>query len=257
MKIRKYTTLVVAVLYLIVVYISPSYFINKPKFLLLNILKFPLRMTNKIFYDINYMINSKHLIEENISLNQTVNTLTHQLLQYQQTDKQNRRLKRLLEFEQKSPFSLVSARIISKDSTNFSNSILIDKGRDAGIRNDTPVVAESGLLGRVVLGSSKTSRVMLITDPNSRVSAIVARTHQLGMVYGISANLCKLQYLPLDADIRLGDEVITSGFSDIYPKNILIGRVVKIIREKRGLSLSALIEPALDITKQEEVSCIR
>jgi rod shape-determining protein MreC len=76
------------------------------------------------------------------------------------------------------------------------------------------------------------------------------------MVYGISGRLCKLRYLPLDADIAVGDEVVTSGFSSIYPKGILIGKVIKIAKEPRGLSISALVKPAVGISRLEEVLCI-
>jgi len=196
------------------------------------------------------------MIQQNISLNRTVELLTHKLIQHEDTEAENKRLKKLLRFKQKSPFKLIAARIIGKDSSNLSDTIIIDHGRKSGIKKDAVVIAEAGLVGRVSSDSPGMSRVMLITDPNSRISAIISRSRQLGICYGLSSNLCKMKYLPLDSDIRLGDEVLTSGFSDIYPKGILIGRVVKIERELRGLSLVAYVDPAVDISKLEEVLCI-
>ena len=76
------------------------------------------------------------------------------------------------------------------------------------------------------------------------------------MIYGISSKLCKLRYIGTDADISLGDEIVTSGFSDIYPKGLLIGKVIKIGKEPAGISLYAIVKPAADFSRIEEVLCI-
>ena len=256
MKIKKSITAAVILLYIIVVYFSPPSYINKPKYILLSIAKFPLNLTHSIFSNIGYMLRSKNIIKENRALRKELDTVTSQLTQYKETEAENARLEKLLNFKKQSPFKLMAARVIGKDSSNFSDTVLIDQGSSSGLKENGVIVAEAGLVGHISLLSSKMSRVTLITDPNSRISAIISRTRQLGMVYGTSMRLCKMRFLPLDSDIKVGDEVMTSGFSDIYPKAILIGKIVKIIKEPRGLSLSALIEPAVDIFKIEEALCI-
>jgi rod shape-determining protein MreC len=185
-----------------------------------------------------------------------VDSLTQQLARYKETEAENVRLNNLLNFKQQSAFKLVAARIIGRDSSNLSDTIIIDKGKKSGIEEGTVVIAEAGLVGRVFSCSGTISNVILITDPGSRISAVISRSRQSGVIYGISSRLCQLRYLPLDADLILGDEVMTSVLSDVYPKGILIGRVVKIIKEPRGLTISALIEPAVDMSRTEEVLCI-
>jgi len=256
-KIKKYLTFLAVVLYIVIIYFTPPSYINRPKLFFLKIARFPLTLTTRISYNINRMLSSKHLIDENISLNKTVDALTRQLVKYKDIESENLRLNKLLAFKQKSNFKLLAARIISKDPANLSKTIVIDQGKEAGIEDRGVVISEAGLVGHIAQSQDNISRVILITDPNSRISATVLRTRQLGVLYGTSTSLCKLRYLSLSSDIKVGDEIVTSGFSDIYPKGLLIGKVVKVIKEPRGLSLSALIKPAVDLSKLEEVLCIK
>ena len=212
--------------------------------------------TNQIFFNLNNLLHSRDIIQQGLSLRETVDTLTHQLAQYEEIEAENSRLRRLLGFKEDSLFKLKAARIVGKDSSNFSDTILIARGSSSGLKKDAVIIAEAGFIGHLSEVSSAISRVMLITDPNSRISAVVSRSRQMGVVYGTSRKLCELRYLSLDADVKIGDKVVTSGFSDIYPKGLLIGEVIKIRKEPTGLSLTALVKPAVDISRIEEVLCI-
>ncbi|NQT90289.1 MAG: rod shape-determining protein MreC [Candidatus Omnitrophica bacterium] len=211
---------------------------------------------NQVFYNFNYLIHSKKLIKEHASLRKTVDILTQQLVGYKEIETENSRLRKMLEFKERSPLKFKAAGIIGRDSSNLSDTIMIDQGTSAGVKKETVVVAEAGLIGHVIEASSGISRVMLITDANSRVSAVVSRSRQMGVVYGTSTAVCELRYLSLDADVKPGDEVMTSGFSQIYPKGLLIGAVIKVEKEPTGLSLIALLKPSVDISATEEVLCI-
>ena len=256
MNIKKSIPVLVIILYIALIYFSPPKYIDKPKFLLLKIAKLPLNLTHAFFRNINYLAHSKNMIQDNKCLRVTVDALTLQISQYKEIGQENARLRALLNFKKVSSSKLIAAGIIAKDSSNFSDTIVINQGSKQKIKPDAVIVAEAGLVGRVYESSSSMSRVILITDPNSRVSAVCSRSRQIGILFGTSSNLCELRYLPLVTDILVGDEIVTSGFSDIYPKGILIGKVVKIIREQRGLSLTAIVEPAVDFTSLEEVLCI-
>jgi rod shape-determining protein MreC len=197
------------------------------------------------------------MIQENILLNDTVAALTYQISQQKELEQENERLRVSLGFREKSGFSLIAASVIAKDSSNLSDTIVINQGLSKGLKKDTIIISEAGLVGRVDELSANISRVVLITDVNSRISAVISRSRQLGVVHGMPSGICKLKYLPLDSDIEIGDEVVTSGLSDIFPKSILIGRVVNIVREPGGLSISAIIKPSVDFSRLEEVLCIR
>ncbi len=256
MKIKKPILALVIILYVALIYFSPPKYIDKPKFLFLSIAKLPLNLAHTFFRNINYLAHSKDMIQDNKCLHDTVDALTLQLSQYKEIEQENTRLRKLLNFKKVSSSKLIAAGIIAKDSSNFSDTIVINQGSRDKIAQDTVIVAEAGLVGRVYESSPSMSRVILITDPNSRVSAVCSRSRQIGVLFGTSSNLCELRYLPLVTDVLVGDEIVTSGFSDIYPKGILIGHVIKIIREQRGLSLTAIVAPAVDFTSLEEVLCI-
>lgn len=256
MKIKRSLTFLLAVLYIAVVYFSPPRYIDKPKFIFLKVFKLPLNLTRNLFKEINFLVKSKDMIKENSLLYETVFTLTSQLARYKDVEGENERLKAILGFKQKSNLKFIPASVIAKDSSNFSDAIVIDQGTAKGIKKDTVVISQAGLVGRVLDGLSDISRVSLIVDPNSRVSAITLRARQIGVVYGSSSGMCSMRYISLDADIKEGDEVLTSGFSDVYPKGLIIGTILKIVKEPRGLSLSAIIKPAVDFTRLEEVLCI-
>lgn len=256
MKIQKHLTFLVLFLYLLLIYFSPTRYINKPKFIILQIVRLPLSAANRIFSNINYLLHSKDLISQNKLLQNTVDKLTVELSRNKEIERENLRLKKLIKFKEASSFKLVPAKVIGRDSSNLSDSIIINVGSKKSVKEDTVVLSEAGLIGRVYNSSSTMSRVMLITDANSRISAIISRSRQFGMLYGTSTGLCILKHLPLDADLILGDEVITSGFSDIYPKGIAVGKVIRIVKEPRGLTLSAIIHPLVDMGRLEEVLCI-
>lgn len=256
MKIQKSISFLAVLLYIVIIFFSPASYLNQPKFLFLNIIKYPLTLATKISYNLNNLLHSREAIQQNLSLLKTIDILTGQLTQYKEIEAENRRLRKLLDFKESSPLKLKAVRIIGKDSSDFFNTILIGRGRSSGIKKDTVVISEAGLVGVVSSASSGISSVTLITDPASRLSAIVSRSREMGVVYGLSAKLCQLRYISLEADIKIGDEVVTSGFSDIYPKGLLIGEVVKIEKEPSGLSLTALVKPAADISRIEEVLCI-
>jgi rod shape-determining protein MreC len=255
-KIQKYLTLSAIILYIAVIYFSPPQYINKPKFIFLYAFRLPLTITRNLFKEIVFLAQARSIINENIMLHDTVAALTYHISQQKELEQENERLKTLLGFKEKSNFKLIPASVIAKDSSNFSNTIAIKQSQSKGVKKDSIVISEAGLVGRVYDTSAGISRVMLITDINSRVSAVVSRSRQGGIVYGMYSGMCQLEYLPLDSDIEVGDEVVTSGFSDIYPKGILIGTVVSIIKQPRGLTISAVLKPSVDFTRLEEVLCI-
>jgi rod shape-determining protein MreC len=255
-KIQKYLTLSAIILYIAIIYFSPPQYINKPKFLFLRAFRLPLTITRNLFKEISFLSQARGMIDENIMLHDTVAALTYHISQQKELEQENERLKTLLKFKERSNFKLIPASVIAKDSSNFSDTITIKYSQSKGVKKDTIVISEAGLVGRVYDALAGISRVMLITDINSRVSAAVSRSRQGGVVYGRYSGMCELKHLPLDSDIEVGDEIVTSGFSDIYPKGILIGTVASIIKQPRGLSLSALVRPSVDFTRLEEVLCI-
>lgn len=198
-----------------------------------------------IFYHRNFIENER-LKKEISSLRQRINTAEELSLE-------NKRLRALLSFKQNSLFTLVAARVIARDPSNWSSVIIIDKGKRDGIKPSLAVITKQGLVGKVIEVGNVTSKIMLITDPNLGVSALLQRSRQEGLVSGTLENLLIMRYLSADIDIKVSDVVITSGLSQIYPKGIIIGRVIEIGREYSGLQHFAMIKPEVNFSALEEV----
>ena len=198
-----------------------------------------------VFYHRN-LVENEALRKDSALLRQKIHNLNEVYLE-------NMRLKSLLSLKQKSPLKVVAARVIGTSADSWSSAVLIDKGLHHGIRRNMVVMDYLGLVGRIVESSQFTSKVMLITDPNMGVSGLVQRTRQEGLVSGTLGENLVMRYLPEETDIAVSDTIVTSGSNSIYPKGLLIGKVVDVGSEFSGLSRYATIRPVARLSSIEEV----
>jgi rod shape-determining protein MreC len=189
-------------------------------------------------------------------LQNSIDLLRLRLFDLRELSQENVRLKNLLNFKQKSPLHLLSARVIGRSIDSWSSSVIIDKGRYNGIKSGMVVISPKGLVGSVVESIDNTSKVLLINDPNQGIFCIVQRSRQEGLVSGTLGSNLIMRYLPDESQIAVGDVIITSELSQVYPKGLLVGRVVSIGREFSGLNCYALVKPVVDLTSIEEVLVI-
>lgn len=182
--------------------------------------------------------------------------LRRRLFDLREVEQENKRLKNLLSFKQKSPFRLVASRVIARSPDSWSSSVIIDKGRYNGIRRGMAVINAQGLIGRVIESAEGSSKVLLINDPSQGVSSIVQSSRQEGLVSGSLGSNLIMRYLPIDAQVSVGDIIITSELSRVYPKGLLVGKVISIGKEFSGLSRYAVIRPAANLSSIEEVLVI-
>jgi rod shape-determining protein MreC len=185
-----------------------------------------------------------------------IGILRTRLFNLRELDLENTRLKNLLNFKQTSALRLIPARVIGRSLDSWFSSIIIDKGKYSGIRPGMVVINPQGLVGRVVESVNNSSKILLVNDPSLGISSIVQRSRQEGLVSGtLGANLI-MRYLPEDAQISVGDIIVTSDLSQIYPKGLLVGRVINIGREFSGLNRYAIVRPAAELASIEEVLVI-
>jgi rod shape-determining protein MreC len=225
---------------------NPTQKIFKPHLSFIGLVKHEL--SGFIFYHRN-MIQAERLQKD-------VDLLRWRLFDLREVSQENVRLKNLFNFKQKSSLRLVAARVIGRSVDSWSSSVVIDKGRDNGIKSGMAVISPQGLVGSIVESMDNTSKVLLINDPNQGIFSIVQRSRQEGLVSGTLGSNLIMRYLPDDAQIIVGDVIITSELSQIYPKGLLLGRVVNIGREFSGLNRYALIKPVVDLASIEEVLVI-
>ncbi|MET0151993.1 MAG: rod shape-determining protein MreC [Candidatus Binatia bacterium] len=166
---------------------------------------------------------------------------------------ENQRLSRLLDFQFEAPSQVVTARVIGKDASGIFESFVLDRGERDGVRPGMAVVCADGVVGRIAQASPHGSRVLLLSDHNSGVDALVQRTRARGLVEGALSRSCSMKYIKRSDEIDVDDVVVTSGLDGIFPKGVLIGRVSAVTRKDFGLFQVAEVVPAVDFSKLEEV----
>jgi len=190
---------------------------------------------------------------ENERLRVETTMLKRRLDQLQDQALETQRLERLLAMRHASRAEFLTARVVGKDATNWFKTILLDRGSLEGIRRNQSVLAPDGLVGRVVEVTPTSARVQLLTDPVSAVGGLIQRTRVTGIVSGNLGAGARVRYLPLMADVNVGDEVVTSGMGGVFPKGILIGRITSVERKSGALFQEATLQSAVDLSRLEEV----
>jgi rod shape-determining protein MreC len=200
-----------------------------------------------------YLIGQR---EENLALRGEAAGLKERLNALREVVQENKRLKELLAFKETSGYHAITARVIGTDPTSLFRTITIGAGSSDGVRKGMAVVTSEGVVGRVINSSSGTSRVLLATDRNSDIDAVIQRSRDRGIAEGAGPDTLHLKYMPRSADVVEGDMVVTSGIGGIFPKGLVIGSVSRLDKTSGGIFLYAEVRPSLNFSKLEEVLVI-
>ncbi len=198
---------------------------------------------------------------ENQMLRADIEKLRQDELNITEIMAENIRLRSMLDYKKESPqFDTITASVIARDPGAWTNIIIINKGSNNGLTKDMPIITPRGLVGHVVQVFANTAKVQLLLDPRSAVGSLVQRPESrvAAIVEGNGMNpmIPRMVNLARDADVIRGDKIITSGFGGIYPKGLLVGEVVDIVNDEGGLLKYALLTPAADFGRLEEVMII-
>ena len=137
-------------------------------------------------------------------------------------ERDNRRLRQLLELQQDSTDRL-RAPVISREPLGWWQQLVLGSGALEGLRPGQAVLAPGGLIGRISAVTPSTARVTLLTDPTSRVGVWVARSQTHGLLSGVGRGRPLLRFLEQDPQVRPGDVVVTSPASTLVPPNLPVG----------------------------------
>ncbi|HET9915983.1 MAG TPA: rod shape-determining protein MreC [Candidatus Binatia bacterium] len=165
----------------------------------------------------------------------------------------NRRLQQLLDFRNELPAGAITASIIANSATSWFQSCTLNKGSADGLRKGMWVVTPLGVVGKVVAVTGRTAKVLLVTDPNSGIDVLVQRTRSRGIVSGSLESGTVLKYMKRSEDVQEGDRLVTSGLDKIFPKGLLVGTVIKVRKQSRGLFQTVEVWPAVQAARVEEV----
>ena len=141
---------------------------------------------------------------------------------------ENINLKKLLDYKRDSNFDLVASKVLNMGSSSNLSSITINVGSDDGVKENLPIIIPEGVIGKTIFAGKSTTLVQLITDVNFRASVRIYPSGSVGILRFLRDDICEVREVQKNAEIKLGDTVLTSGFSDIYPPNLKIGSVIEI-----------------------------
>ncbi|MBI5637314.1 MAG: rod shape-determining protein MreC [Nitrospinae bacterium] len=167
--------------------------------------------------------------------------------------KKHRRVDEMLGNGALKPDSLLLAEVAAWDATNIARTMVINRGDEQGVREGMVAMTRLGLVGRVVAVTANAARVLLITDARSAVDCYVQRTRTRCVVVGQNRKRCDVLYLPVNADVKAGDMLISTGLGGIYPAGLPVGRIATLEAGSSKLFFKAEMVPAADLERLEEV----
>jgi rod shape-determining protein MreC len=157
------------------------------------------------------------------------------------------------------PFKTVQAPVIAADPSGLVHSIVLGAGSSDGVKLDDIVVSDRGVVGRVSEVGANYSKVFLVTDSASSVSALVQGSRAAGIVRGQFGDTLVMDWILHTEDVKIGDVVITAGLAiggdvrSLYPKGLVLGKVVEVTKGDTGTFQRAILVPAVDLRHLENV----
>jgi rod shape-determining protein MreC len=196
-------------------------------------------------------VNLRHVKAENDALKRQLAAAQVDEQEQRALADRTRGLQKLLELRNHLPLATTAAEIIGAAATPDFRTVTIDKGKGDGLRPDMAVISPAGVVGRVVVPSTRSAKVQLIIDRNAAAGALIERSRAQGVIVG-EGDALRMDYVSEVADIIVGDVVVTSGIDGIYPKGFVIGRVDSV--EKSGGAYKRItVKPSVDFSALEEV----
>ena len=206
----------------------------------------------------NYMFEYETLLAENQKLKEQLSQIEDEARQADSIARENERLRAMLKLlETNEDFKLVDSYIISRSSVDWTSTFTVNRGANVGIRAGMCAITANGeLVGLVSEVGSNYAVIKTVLDSSLEISATIVSSGCNGMVQGGYSTgldgLLRMDYLPSSAVIRNHDQVVTTG-STVYPRNLILGRVVDAGFDDTGVAKFALLEPAADFGTLEQV----
>jgi rod shape-determining protein MreC len=189
--------------------------------------------------------------QENEQLRTEVAQLRVGLQQERALAEQSRVLQKLLDMKMETPLKTTAAYVIAGAASPDFRTATIDKGTRDGLKPDMAVISPAGVVGRIILPTSRAAKIQLLIDRDAAAGAVTERGRAQGVVVGTGTSL-RFDHVSGTADIKVGDRVVTSGIEGIYPKGFEIGQIESI--ERRAGDFSAIIiRPTVEFSSIEAV----
>ena len=208
-----------------------------------------------------YFYKFDELVEENNALRERIAELEKQNYDAAELEERSAWMSSFLEMKtQHTDFKMLSASVTGRESGNYSKILTIDAGTGAGVQLNMPVVTSEGIVGQITELGYNWAKVTTIVEAQSAVGAYIERTDEAGICEGafeLSADgLCRLSYLPAEADVKVGDRVLSTGFGSVYPRGLVIGYVETVGINELTRSPDVTVKCAADFSELTQVMII-
>lgn len=204
----------------------------------------------------NY-IDLRHARRQNAQLKQEITNLREEEAAFAEDAAQGRRLQTILGFQEHYISKTVAAQVIGTSGTDRSHVLYIDKGSADGLRANQAVITPYGIVGKLRDVFPHTSQLLLINDSSSGAGVLLESTRIRGIIRGTSSGQVQINDLTQDARIKPGEQVVTSGGDQVFPRGLPVGTIESIVPDPQHQPYTAItIKPAANLTQLEEVLVI-
>lgn len=182
--------------------------------------------------------------------------LTARVAELSESAKTAERLEDLLGLQSTYSLESTAARIIGGSSDAWTHTVTINKGTADGLALGMPVCNSNGVIGQIVECALNVSTVLLVNDETSGVSAMIQSSRAQGMLQGQPDGSLRLNYVPADAVVEVGDIVITSGIGGVFPKGLPLGTVSSVDKSANDVHYTITVRSQASAENNEEVLVI-
>lgn len=210
-----------------------------------------------IYYPYLWINTLDGLVEENKQLKQENIQLKMLNVQFKEAWLENQRLSEMLGFQDKTKLDIVPAKVLNQGVTPIYNSLLLRGGKNKGIEAYNAVITSQGVVGKTISVGEKTTIVHLITDVNFRMGVRFQNSRHTGVLEPMTDLMGIIREIPKTTTIELGEMVLTSGFSDIFPNGLPVGTVYEIEEMANSTYKNVVIKFYVNINTVEEVFIVR
>jgi rod shape-determining protein MreC len=202
-------------------------------------------------------IDLRHVRQQNKDLQQQLTRMRIEQAAIAEDAIEGRRLQAMLGFKERYVASTVAAQVIGASGSDQSRVLTIDKGARDGLRPDMAVITQDGVVGKLRDVFPTTAQVLEINDPTSGAGVILASTRMRAILRGTAAGRAQIGNLTADSRIKPGEQVLTSGGDQVYPRGLPVGTIESIAPDPDHQPYTAIVvHPAVDLNRVEEVLVI-
>lgn len=191
--------------------------------------------------------------EDNKRLNAIIEKYMQELSERREGYQKYKHYEELLDFKRQEGFGLITGRVVGKDPALWFQTIIVDRGSEDDAVEGMVVLSPRGVVGQVIHTSDKFSKVLLANAPSSAIDAMVQKNRVRGILKGAGADGYVFEYVLKNADVQVGDYIVTAGIGGIFQSGIPLGRVTAVRVKERGMFLEIEVEPSVDFQKLEVV----